>query len=86
MQTLAAIWLAGGAVCTLVYLIVIWPKFREYARTCGVAVEVFHFGTRAILVFSLWPVFAFVFLGVWWGERGRANPSATSDSRVTTRE
>ena len=46
MQMIVAVWLAGGAVCSLVYLVGIWPTFREHTRTTDVAFEVFHFGTR----------------------------------------
>jgi hypothetical protein len=80
---IAAIWLVGGAVCTLAYLIGIWPAFRQYTRMSGVVFEVFHFGTRAIRLLALWPVFTVLFVYIWLGERGRAQPGDTPDRRGT---
>jgi hypothetical protein len=76
MQTTAAIWLVGGAVCALVYLIGALQAFRKYSHTAGVAIEVYHFGTRAMLVFALWPVVAVMSICIRWGERSRADPLA----------
>jgi hypothetical protein len=66
MQTLVVIWWVGGIVCGIAYLVSILLQFRTHSPTAGVLSDVFHFGTRPLLLFVLWPVFvvAFVYSGI----------------------
>ncbi len=73
MQTLLIIWFTGGLICTLVYLVHIWPTFRDHRKTTGGALELFHFGSRALMLFVLWPVVVVAYCVVLFSKRQTPN-------------
>jgi hypothetical protein len=63
MGILTTIWLVGGVICSLLYLIAIIPDFVKNSKMSGVRFELFHYGMLTATVFLLWPV---VVTGLLW--------------------
>lgn len=74
------VWFVGMALTGLAYVVCLWPAFRMYSRTSGVASSAINLGIRALVASGLWPLFAPVMVYSWFRSPPDTEADTTHDS------
>lgn len=73
------VWFVGMALSGVAYVVSIWPAFRMYSQTSGVASSAINLGIRALVASGMWPLFAPLIVYSWFSSPPDTETNTTHD-------